>query len=542
MRELQKILAQNIYVAEHRDKYSFLNVILDIILKYTDLIKSNNAAENTFMTTHFENAFAVIEAFARLKIKRFLRIKSSEFVRFLNLVENFSYFDANKILKVAVHLSHSNSYGKIEFDLSKENFDEQINLVLNKHMQNNYDLVITIKKNLNERSIGDRLEYFKNLYDQNENIADLVLNYGAFFDDLHFIAVLLNKDNDVIEYFYLDLFERCDSFKIFAKVLEHLFLRLIDQFDDTVDYLKDILDIISRFVQGSMSCTEYFLKYSLFTMVIQFLADKNVFLELLQAKIKFICKIIAIFSCMCKTINLTPNQTWFSLDDLNMLKVLCVAKNYLKESTIDDSDTNSTPKEMPIFRAYLSSLAYLQAKIQTATFDLMDSNDYAYLANGGYTRSVYTKVSKDFLNSCDIIRSEFINEFNKKEMQNVTRSLVPGDMATGLNVFSTFTQIGILNKLRFIYSLSEEKRVLGFKNYNCFILSMVYYGLDIEIIIALKCLIEYCSVEQIKQEVFNNKNLFNHLKSLVKENASNNSNGERLKSMINDFFNIFKKF
>ena len=70
-----------------------------------------------------------------------------------------------------------------------------------------------------------------------------------------FVAKVLNGDHNEIEYSYLEIFKRCDSFKFFSKVLEITFedLRYLYINDDTVDakvyQIRDLLEIMSKFVQ-----------------------------------------------------------------------------------------------------------------------------------------------------------------------------------------------------------------------------------------------------------------------------------------------------
>ena len=105
-KSFQRLLVLNIYANEYIDKYTFLNTILGYALNCIEL----------FETKMDGTALYVIELIANLNIKRFFRVKSSEFLRFVKLTEKVNDLVANMILQVAELLSQSNFYDNIEFD------------------------------------------------------------------------------------------------------------------------------------------------------------------------------------------------------------------------------------------------------------------------------------------------------------------------------------------------------------------------------------------------------------------------------------------
>ena len=96
--------------------------------------------------------------------------------------------------------------------------------------------------------------------------------------------------------------------------------------------------------------------------------------------------------------------------------------------------------------------------------------------------------------------------------------------------------------MRVIYSHSDETRQLAFNSYRHFLRSIIYYGLDVEKIVALKCILEYCVVERIKTQVRLDTELFKYLKDLRNKLADGihlDPIESRLRTMIDMFLNEF---
>jgi hypothetical protein len=476
--------------------------------------------------------------FSNLKIKRYLKLKSTQLKRIFILMEYPHVFCAKKILDILLNLSQSNHYGKIEFDEKLCDIEEFI-----KDLKSKYpihaEMLNKINKNLKEKSIIDRLGSFREIYDRNGDIAHLI-GLQTFFDDLLFIAAVLNGDHSDIEYFYLDCFKRYDSFKIFSKVLEKTFkdISLFYENDDIVDVkiyqLRDLLEIMSKFVQGSFLFNEYLLKNGIFKMIVNLLSDHGLLEFLFDAHIKIVCKVICIFYCISKTTYYLNKE--FIQNFVDSFEVLRKTRDFLEDLTSENKGRPRNVTEKPVLRSFLVGLAFLQQKFNPKEH-LISMNQYVGLAKGGFVRSLFKEVSSEYLKISSEIRWEFINEFNQKETQIVSKLIVPSNISTGINVLNTYTVVYTLNNIRVIFSLSNETKELAYENSKNFLKSIIYYGFDIEKILALKCLEEYCTVENVKKDLTSDHGLFKYLQKLAQMCVKQDD--EQMKSRLKKTIDLY---
>ena len=519
---------------ENKVKYAFLNQIIDSVLNYFDLTLKENSA--TFDLIGLQNGLEIIEIISKLKIKRFLVVKYSQLIRLINLMDEATHLDGYTILLIVQHLSQSQSYGMIKMDLGIENTD-LINQRLKKSV--NSEIIESIKSNLNKKSIEDILK------DMNENVIN-----ESIFDGFNSIAATLNKDNEDIEYFYMDLFIRYNFFTIISQALAqtlgilHASLKSDDILETTIYQLRDILEIISRFTQALLASNEHFLDKAVFQMIVDLFKNKDLMSFLVEAHIKIVCKIICIFLCLCNAIFYTNKPINQILDEPKTFKVLKETRDFLEEITDDRNYPDRTVTYRPIYRAFLASLTYLQKKLNSSQ-NLLTLEHYEFFASGGHTRTKFKSITKYFREEGKSIvaRFEYINEFGRKEASKVTHTIIPSDKLTGINVLAIYTVVRTINDQRRIFSLTDQTRIIGFENYKYYIFSIIFYGLDIEKILSLKYLIEYSQVGQIKNEILNETCLFeylNDLKNSYDDNYSCNQMEIRLNTIIGEFLALFE--
>ena len=283
-----------------------------------------------------------------------------------------------------------------------------------------------------------------------------------------------------------------------------------------------------------MGFTEQFLDQSLFQSIVNVMANQGLFNFLFEAHIKIVCKLIAIFYCMSKAIYFTRDPTVYVRDEANTFRVLIETRNLLEDLA---GERNIKAVEKPVLRSYLVALAFLQEKFKPST-SFLTMSEYKSLATGGFVRSLFSKRSSDFLGIGEVRRWEFINEFNEKEIQNVTRLNVPSNVSMGINVLSTYTIMYSLNNLRVIFSHNDDTRKFAYDASKYFMISIIYFGVDAEKVVALKCLLEYCAVEQIKHDISNEQDMFAYLIDL-KSSDSGDPIEKRLLVMIEEFLALF---
>ena len=119
----------------------------------------------------------------------------------------------------------------------------------------------------------------------------------------------------------------------------------------------------------------------------------------------------------------------------------------------------------------------------------------------------------------------------------MSKLIVPSNISTGINVLNTYTVVYTLNNIRVIFSLSNETKELAYENSKNFLKSIIYYGFDIEKILALKCLEEYCTVENVKKDLTSDHGLFKYLQKLAQMCVKQDD--EQMKSRLKKTIDLY---
>ena len=118
---------------------------------------------------------------------------------------------------------------------------------------------------------------------------------------------------------------------------------------------------------------------------------------------------------------------------VNWFEALRKTRDFLEELTSEKNGKPRNVTEKPVLRSILVGLAFLQQKFNPRE-TLINLNQYIGLAKGGFVRTLFKEISCDYLKISQELTWEFINEFNQKEVQRITKLIVPSNISTGINV------------------------------------------------------------------------------------------------------------
>ena len=163
---------------------------------------------------------------------------------------------------------------------------------------------------------------------------------------------------------------------------------------------------------------------------------------------------------------------------------------------------------------------------------LVKRHHYAFLAYKGLVRKTFKTVSDEFQRGNEKIECEFVNESGRKESQIVTRLTFINNSHIVCN-----TVMDWLNAVSVIYATSFGKEV-AYNSFKPFLLSIVYYGLDIERIMGIHCLVKYSDQASVRADLVEEKQFIDFLKRLYQSSHVNDSIKWRLDCMI---LSLFKK-
>jgi len=123
-------------------------------------------------------------------------------------------------------------------------------------------------------------------------------------------------------------------------------------------------------------------------------------------------------------------------------------------------------------------------------------------------------VNNDFTRNPRVF-SEFINENNQVEQGEVNKLFL---IHNSNNSAMARTIVDVLDNIKFVYDKKETKEI-AFPVFYPFFKSVLFYGLNIERIMCLNCLINYCQVETIRNQIFDDEELIEFLRTKQIENT-----------------------
>ena len=543
----------DLFAIERSENNMFLSGLIENLIIYLNYIADNFEkiqAHDDDKLSNIQNTLATIEFISKFDMtKQVVLINSGIIIEILKLLDNeairFS-FEAisftKKILSIVLNFSKHKFYEKIDFLLEYPLVDA-LDLLQNLRQSNRLDeegmqLIQLIEKNLKSNSIESCLIKFKTNLGLSDKRIESIVKDETFYDDLRLLSITLN--NDCNTDFYWDLFKKYDSSALFTKLLEFMFdiskeELLPDNLDDD-DHreifhriFRDILEIVFQLVQKSYKFKQLFLDEGMFMLFIKFFENIKLVEFLLEAYVNTLSKIMSNFFLLCRKLYYIDDISLYVQDKIHMFKVLIEARNSIENSSTKEESLGL--QEKPIFRMFLICLAYLGKKFEVET---LTTKHYEIIASRGFIPKTFKAVSNEFQSHTEKIKWEFINESNQLEVEEVSRLLIGGTTSTAIN-----TIVDALTCLRIIYTSHAAKKI-AYENYSYFMKSILFYGLEIEIIICLACLKKYCSsLDWIRKDIFEDRKLIDHLSELYHLNFETKDDAmkKRLNATILDFFN-----
>ena len=139
---------------------------------------------------------------------------------------------------------------------------------------------------------------------------------------------------------------------------------------------------------------------------------------------------------------------------------------------------------------------------------------------------LFNKVSNEYKQESILIECDIVNEWSQIERQRVSK----------FN-FVDLVLVNLIESIRVIYSTCDDTMKLAFNLFKCLFKSLVFFGLDIEKILCLNCLIKWILVDSIRNEISEDREFYAYLESLLEETLQ--SNGDDIKSRLNKVLNEF---
>lgn len=531
----QNELNENIFHIEDFTSFEFLVSLMENIVSY---IEHFNQSEATI------KKFQILKEISMLNITRFLRVKPSLLIRLLKFLEK-SNFDASIVLAIVLELSTNQFLGKIDSDMGKDSFIDEFKSKFTEHSI----ILNKIKENLNKKSIETILLEFKQCYNKNDNVYDLIVK-ESFFDDMKFIS--LNVNANFNKNFYSELFTKYASFSLFERLLDHFLNKLFDthsqkennKFDESDDenendedvcrFLRDLLGIIHK---GKF--TDQFLNEKVLKLILKLYENINLVKYLFIRFNNVLALTVRIFYYYTMRIFYNINQKCliYDADDENSFRILNKTRETIEN--LFQQETSRQKQEEDLLRLFIIALAFLQEKFKPKE-SLINFSHVKFLATKGYIQKVFKDVSNVFKHNSVLVKWQFRNEFDQEETQRVHRLNFVGDsLVKQFDKYRNFTLVDTINGLNVMCS-TKERKLIVYEGFGNFFKSIIFYGVEVEKILCLKCLIEFCEIESIKSDLINDEKLLKYLLEIKSDysNARLTPNAKRLNTMIENFFSL----
>lgn len=473
-----------------------------------------------------KNAFQIIEIISLLRVKLVLKIKSSIFIRFLDL-KPINKEEESRILSIVFNLSENQIYDNVDFsDIDRNIILEKIDTITNN------DLRGKIRTNFLEIPLSERLECLKDLV-LNEDMID---NDETFLKSFQAISLELNKHKD--RFMFSNLFLKYDSLRFFAKLF-HLLIEVLDRklhetHDKVFTFFKHLLEILIKVIRSHMGLEDEFLKEKIIQTFFKLFKNQNLVNLLFERDVNCLMKVIHVFTRFTRRLYLIKKaniQGEYFLSALNVPFDSLIATRHSLESLYDKTDKD-VMMQKPLFRIYLRALAFIQVAFKPG-INLLEAKHYELIASLANASCFFKNERDDFIKDCDLVNYEFLNELNETEVQKVYRfNIYNNRNRTDTNYY--FIEIIIWLKEIFI---TPEQIEIAFVAYQNFFKSIIYFSLDIEKLICLDCIASFCAVEKIKKQIFDDKKFVEFIENVLLRNqtASNNTIQERLNLCIKRF-------
>jgi hypothetical protein len=303
--------------------------------------------------------------------------------------------------------------------------------------------------------------------------------------------------------------------------------------DQDIGMLRDVLQIINKLMTHSYAFIESFLKSDLLQVIIDLFDNLDLIEHLYDNQVHILAKIIGIFFNLCKHTYYTTKVERSRLikNVKKSFRILRKSRDFIKK--ISQNENNRQAHEFKIYYIYvfkLVSLKYLQVKFKSHKKILLNYEHYVDIVNGNFVKHTFTVVNDEFTRNPRVF-SEFINENNRVEQGEVNKLYL---IHNSNNSAMARTIVDVLDNIKFVYTSKRTKK-LAFPVFYPFFKSVLLNGRTIERIICLNCLINYCQVETIRNQIFDDKELIEFLRAKQIENSQDDME-QRQNRMLTRFF------
>ena len=375
----------------------------------------------------------------------------------------------------------------------------------------------------------------------------------TFLNDLEFISIEMNGKQ--CESFDFQIFVKFDSFGFLVRFFSLLIKQIdVEQEDNDETYemiLKDLLEIFYELLRHrSLNYVENFVKENMFEEILVFLSDSTLVEYFFDRYVSMFYKIMCIFQDITRGIHFITLYSdsnfifkYFS-KDTDYLTTLNNIKSLLGKIYFANKHEKYL-REKSFYKVFLKSLAYLdKLSLYKSNQKILSIEDYRFIALSAYTAVYFKEITDEFKKISEIVEWEFINEFNQKEEQKVTR--ITNHFGRILNNSSNY----FVRSIRHINDIftTDETKVIAYEAHKYFFKSIIFYGLNIERILCLACLLKFIHIGSIREDLFGDVSLIEYLKMLenqIKKDTlqeTKNQNGDlllnkRLLNGIKEFLN-----
>jgi hypothetical protein len=246
-----------------------------------------------------ENAFKIIEIISSMRVREILEIKSTFFLRLLNLM---THDREGRILNILLSLSENYVYSKIDFlILNHSTLLDRIKQMVN----TNLPIKDKIISNLNEKLFRDRLEYLIqfDLYDQN------LEDDKTFLNDLKAVSLVLNQKKE--RFMHVKLIFNDESVEGLIRIFHFLieWLKTQDSLESNRLYaLNDLAEILIKLFRSPYNFKDKFFKRGILQVFYELFKETGLLESLFERHIILLYKLIDIFRLSSKRLyNLKPS-------------------------------------------------------------------------------------------------------------------------------------------------------------------------------------------------------------------------------------------
>ena len=350
--------------------------------------------------------------------------------------------------------------------------------------------------------IGAKLESMRIRLDESD--MNTLLSEATFSHDLHYISSSLTS----LALNSIQIFGQNESPRLLTRLLEHYFAELKaapDMDDDTIqEPLRDLLFIIYKVSQKSVEFCRLLCENGMFHTILS-LFENEACVEVL-----FNCYLSKLSHLLGVVYGLTKFKHHAALETTLADEAVLVQTRDLLER-LSQSDDRQGMQDKPVLKLYLVCLAYVRP-------NLLYESHYEYFEKG-YIQDHFKTVcgQREFEAMCELVEHEFVDEKGDLVVARVNKLHFVG--ATNVYAISTVfaTCVDFLSTFLVLFAEQKQRGYAYFKN---FVKSILYFGVNVERRLCLKCLLDFAEENAVREDLRNDPRLIDFLEKLSRSSSS----------------------